>query len=123
MRLVLSQPHELRLPLCWVAILYGELLTDFAITSGVGTFEDVLKSLMAGAKVAMMASELLRNGPGRITEILGEIEDWMERNEYESVSQMIGSMSRTNVADPAAFERANYMKMLASYRPFRQALL
>jgi dihydroorotate dehydrogenase (fumarate) len=99
-----------------VAILYGELLTDFAITSGVHTYEDVLKALMAGAKVAMMASELLQNGVGRITEILGEVERWMERNEYESVTQMIGSMSRTNVADPAAFERANYMKMLASYR-------
>ncbi|HEX6626237.1 MAG TPA: dihydroorotate dehydrogenase-like protein [Pyrinomonadaceae bacterium] len=118
-RLVLSRGHELRLPLCWVAILYGELLTDFAVTSGVHTYEDVLKSLMAGAKVAMMASELLQNGVGRITEILGEVEEWMERNEYESVTQMIGSMSRTNVADPAAFERANYMKMLASYGPLR----
>ena len=115
-RLVLSSPHELRLPLCWVAILYGELLTDFAVTSGVHTHEDVLKSLMAGAKVAMMASELLRGGVGRVAEILREIEEWMERNEYESVMQMIGSMSRSNVADPAAFERANYMKMLASYR-------
>ena len=114
-QIVLSRPHELRLPLCWVAILYGELLTDFAVTSGVHTHEDVLKSLMAGAKVAMMASELLRNGVGRITEILGEVEAWMGRNEYDSVTQMIGSMSRTNVADPSAFERANYMKMLASY--------
>jgi dihydroorotate dehydrogenase (fumarate) len=116
-RLVLSRPHELRLPLCWVAVLYGELLTDFAVTSGVHTYEDVLKSLMAGAKVAMMASELLQNGVGRVAEILKGVEEWMERNEYESVTQMIGSMSRSNVADPAAFERANYMKMLASYRP------
>lgn len=115
-RLVLSRSHELRLPLCWVAILYGELLTDFAVTSGVHTYEDVLKSLMAGAKVAMMASELLQKGVGRVAEILREIEEWMERNEYESVMQMIGSMSRSNVADPAAFERANYMKMLASYQ-------
>jgi dihydroorotate dehydrogenase (fumarate) len=115
-RLVLSRSHDLRLPLCWVAILYGELLTDFAITSGVHTYEDALKSLMAGASVAMMASELLQNGVGRITEILAEIEEWMERNEYVSVRQMIGSMSRANVADPTAFERANYMKMLASYR-------
>jgi dihydroorotate dehydrogenase (fumarate) len=82
----------------------------------VHTYEDVLKSLMAGAKVAMMASELLQNGLGRVPLILDEIEEWMARNEYESVTQMIGSMSRSNVADPAAFERANYMKMLASYR-------
>ncbi|MFL6284823.1 MAG: dihydroorotate dehydrogenase-like protein [Pyrinomonadaceae bacterium] len=115
-RLVLSRSHELRLPLCWVAILYGELLTDFAITSGVHTYEDVLKSLMAGASVAMMASELLQNGVERITAVLAELEEWMERNEYVSVRQMIGSMSRSNVADPTAFERANYMKMLASYR-------
>ena len=112
----MSQPHELRLPLCWVAILYGELLTDFAVTTGVHSYEDVLKSLMAGAKVAMMASELLKNGVGRVAEILVEIERWMTGREYVSVNQMIGSMSRTHVADPAAFERANYMKMLASYR-------
>ena len=115
-RLVLSRSHELRLPLCWTAILYGELLTDFAITSGVHTYQDVLKSLMAGAKVAMMASELLQNGLGRINEILAELTAWMSEREYSSVNQMIGSMSRTNVADPAAFERANYMKMLASYK-------
>ena len=118
-RLVLSQPHELRLPLCWVAILYGELLTDFAVTSGVHDHQDVLKSLMAGAKVAMMASELLRGGVGRITEILRAMREWMDEREYVSVNQMIGSMSRASVADPAAFERANYMRMLASYRPSR----
>ena len=115
-RLALSQPHELRLPLCWVAILYGELLTDFAITSGVHSHQDVLKSLMAGAKVAMMASELLQHGVGRVTQVLRAVESWMEEHEYVSVNQLIGSMSRTNVADPAAFERANYMKVLASYR-------
>jgi dihydroorotate dehydrogenase (fumarate) len=118
-RLVLSGAHELRLPLCWVAILYGQLLTDFAITSGVHTHEDVLKGLMAGAKVTMMASELLQRGTGRLTEILSALTDWLEAHEYDSVTQMIGSMSRTNVAEPAAFERANYMKMLASYRPLR----
>jgi dihydroorotate dehydrogenase (fumarate) len=116
-RLVLSQPHELRLPLCWVAILYGELLADFAVTSGVHNHQDVLKSLMAGAKVAMMASELMQHGVGRITEVLRAVEGWMEEHEYDSVSQMIGSISRSNVADPTAFERANYMKMLTSYRP------
>ena len=118
-RLVLSRSPELRLPLCWVAILYGQLFVDFAITSGMHTYEDALKAFMAGAKVAMMASELLQNGVGRITEILREMTEWMEAREYESVQQMIGSMSRTNVAEPTAFERANYMKMLASYRPQR----
>ena len=103
---LLRRLYELRLPLRRAAILYGELLTDFAITSGVHGHQDVLKSLMAGAKVAMMASELLQHGVGRITEVLRAPELWMEEHEYVSVNQMIGSMSRTNVADPSAFERA-----------------
>ena|SRR6266496_3896652 len=116
-RLVLSNSSELRLPLRWVAILYGRLLVDLAITSGVHTSEDVIKSLMAGAKVTMMASELLQNGIRRLKEVLKSVEEWMEKYEYESVSQMIGSMSQQRCAEPATFERANYMKMLASYRP------
>ena len=114
-RLVLSDSDELRLPLRWVAILYGRVDTDLAITTGVHTCQDVLKALMAGAKVAMMASELLRNGLGRIRVVLGEMEHWMEEHEYNSVQQMIGSMSQLHVAEPAAFERANYTKMLNSY--------
>lgn len=116
-RLVLSSSNELRLPLRWVAILYGRLLVDLAITSGIHTSEDVLKGLMAGAKVTMMASELLQNGIRRIRQILDEITAWMNEREYESVTQMIGSMSQQHCAEPAAFERANYMKVLASYRP------
>lgn len=116
-RLVLSNSNELRLPLRWVAILYGRLLADLAITTGVHTSEDVLKGLMAGAKVTMMASELLQNGLHRIKEILSEIETWMDEHEYVSVAQMIGSMSQQHCAEPAAFERANYMKTLDSYRP------
>ncbi|HUE80800.1 MAG TPA: dihydroorotate dehydrogenase-like protein [Pyrinomonadaceae bacterium] len=116
-RLVLSNSSELRLPLRWVAILYNRLLVDFAITTGIHTYEDVLKGLMAGAKVTMMASELLQNGISRIRQIEDEIRRWMGEHEYESVAQMIGSMSQQHCAEPAAFERANYMKMLASYRP------
>jgi len=116
-RLVLSNSNELRLPLRWVAILYGRILADFAITTGIHNAEDVLKGLMAGAKVTMMASELLQNGVRRIKEILSEMEAWMDEHEYESVAQMIGSMSQKNCAEPAAFERANYMKILDSYRP------
>ena len=118
-RLVLSDSDELRLPLRWVAILHGRVPVDFAITGGVHTHEDALKALMAGAKVAMMASELLKNGAGRIQEILVEMERWMEEHEYDSLGRMIGSMSQKHVAEPAAFERANYMKLLASYRPPR----
>ena len=116
-RLVLSNSHELRLPLRWVAILYERIIADLAITTGVHTSEDVLKGLMAGAKVTMMASELLQHGVRRIKEVLSEIEIWMDEHEYSSVAQMIGSMSQQHCAEPAAFERANYMKVLDSYRP------
>lgn len=116
-RLALSKSRELHLPLRWVAILYGRIPTDLAVTSGVHNHVDVLKSLMAGAKVTMMASALLRKGPGRITKILKRMDKWMEENEYESVTQMQGSMSQQSVAEPAAFERANYMKILQSWRP------
>ena len=116
-RVVLSNSSELRLPLRFVAILYERLLVDFAITTGIHTSEDVLKGLMAGARVTMMASELLRNGIKRIGQIQEEMRRWMEEHEYRSVGQMIGSMSQKNCAEPAAFERANYLKTLASYQP------
>jgi dihydroorotate dehydrogenase (fumarate) len=116
-KVTLSTSTDLRLPLRWVAILYGRIAADMAITSGVHTYEDVLKGLMAGAKVTMMASELLKNGLGRIGEILADMTRWMEEREYESVAQMQGSMSQRNVGDPAAFERANYMRALQSWRP------
>ena len=116
-RLVLSNSNELRLPLRWVAILYGRVKADLAITSGVHTAEDVVKGLMAGANVTMMASELLQNGVRRIGQVLNEVVTWLNEHEYESVTQMIGAMSQKHCAEPAAFERANYMKMLQSYRP------
>ena len=116
-RLVLSNSDDLRLPLRWVAILYGRLNGDLAITSGIHTSHDVIKGLMAGAKVTMMASELLKNGVRRIGQVLSELVTWLNEHEYESVMQMIGAMSQKHCAEPAAFERANYMKMLDSYRP------
>jgi len=116
-RLVLSNSNELRLPLRWVAILFGRVTADLAITSGVHTSQDVIKGLMAGAKVTMMASELLQNGIRRIGQVLNELVTWLTEHEYESATQMIGAMSQKHCAEPAAFERANYMKMLQSYRP------
>lgn len=114
--LTLSNSFEMRLPMRWVAILYGRVKVDFAITRGVHTHEDVLKGVMVGAKVTMMTSELLQNGIGRISQILADMTKWMEEHEYESVVQMQGSMSQKNVSEPAAFERANYMKVLKSWR-------
>ena len=116
-RLLLSNSDDLRLPLRWVAILYGRLSVDLAITSGIHTSHDIIKGLMAGAKVTMMASELLQNGVRRIGQVLNELTTWLNEHEYESVMQMIGAMSQKHCAEPAAFERANYMKMLQSYRP------
>ncbi|HLA99379.1 MAG TPA: dihydroorotate dehydrogenase-like protein [Anaerolineales bacterium] len=113
--LVLSNSHELRLPLRWIAILFGRLQADFALTSGVHNGLDALKAIMAGASVTMLTSELLKNGVGRVSEILSEMETWMVEREYESINQMKGSMSQKSVAEPAAFERANYMKVLSSY--------
>ncbi len=116
-RVMLSKSRDLTLPLRWVALLYGRVSADLALTGGVQDHIDVLKSMMAGAKVAMMASALLRKGPQRIGKILTRMSEWMEAHEYESVAQMQGSMSQQSVAEPAAFERANYMKVLQSWRP------
>lgn len=115
--LELSTSHELRLPLRWIALLYGRIQADFALTSGVHSEYDVLKAVMAGAQVVMMASELLTNGPERVAQILMGLRTWMEEHEYESLEQMRGSMSQQAVAEPAAFERANYMKVLQSFSP------
>jgi dihydroorotate dehydrogenase (fumarate) len=111
----LSTSYELRLPLRWIAILYGRIAADFALTGGVHAAQDVLKAMMAGASVAMMASELLAHGPGRLGQMTAGIERWMEEHEYESIAQMKGCMSQRAVAEPAAFERANYMKALNSF--------
>jgi len=113
--LVLSNSNELRLPLRWIAILYGRIQIDFALTSGVHTAADMLKAIMAGANVNMLASELLQNGLGRVPAILVDFQNWMVEHDYISVAQMKGSMSQQAVSDPATIERANYMKVLSSY--------
>jgi dihydroorotate dehydrogenase (fumarate) len=112
----LSTSSDLRLPLRWISILNGKMNADFALTSGVHTHKDVLKAMMAGAKIAMMASSLLHNGEQVIGPILSELETWMKDHEYTSIQQMQGSMSQQSVKEPAAFERANYMKVLNSFR-------
>ena len=114
--LTLSTSSELRLRLRWVAMLYGRVKADLAITGGVHTAEDVLKSMMAGARIAMMTSALLHDGIDHLRGVLADLTQWMEEHEYVSITQMQGSMSQKAVAQPAAFERANYMKVLRSYR-------
>ena len=114
--LELSDSRDLLLPLRWISILYGKVEADFALTSGVHSTHDVLKAMMAGAKVAMTASTVLLHGYERISSILTDLQAWMEAHEYESIKQMQGSMSQKSVAEPAAFERSNYIQILNSFR-------
>ncbi len=113
--LTLSSSYELLLRIHWVAILYGRIRADLAVTGGVHTAQDVLKSMMSGARVAMMTSALLKNGITHLTQVRADLLAWMEEHEYASIRQMQGSMSYRSVAEPAAFERGNYMKVLSSY--------
>jgi dihydroorotate dehydrogenase (fumarate) len=115
--LVLSASDEMRLPLRWIALLYGRITADLALTTGVHTAQDALKAVAAGANVATLTSEILLNGIGRFAEILAEMERWLEEREYASISELRGSLSQINVAAPAAFERANYIQIVKSYEP------
>jgi len=114
-QLTLSSSFELLVRLHWVAILFGHVRADLAVTGGVHTGQDVLKAMMAGARVAMMTSALLQRGIGHLGLVRREVLTWMETHEYESIRQMQGSMSYRSVREPSAFERANYMKVLSSY--------
>jgi dihydroorotate dehydrogenase (fumarate) len=113
--LILSSQHELLLRLHWIAVLYGNIRPDLALTGGCHTATDVVKAMMAGAKVAMMTSALLKRGISYLETMLTELLIWMGEHEYDSIRQMQGSMSRNAVPQPTAFERANYMKVLSSY--------
>jgi len=113
--LVLSHSDELRLPLRWIGILHGQISASLAATTGVHSVEDVLKLLLTGADVAMMASALLMHGPGHVSELERALLEWLDQREYDSVSQMKGSVSRSTCEDPAAFERANYVRTLRSW--------
>ena len=115
-RLELSAPWELRLPLRWIAILRPLLpTTSLAATSGISTGLDVVKALAVGADVAMMTSAVLRHGPGQLRFAREELQRWLDDRGYESVSQLRGSMSHATTAEPAAFERANYVEVLHSW--------
>ena len=114
--LQLSTPVEMRLPMRWIAILYGKLDCSMALTSGIHSSEDIIKAMMVGADIANLCSILLKQGIGQIGHLLEGVTTWMEEHEYESIEQMKGSMSHKSVPEPAAFERANYMKVLQSYK-------
>ena len=111
----LSTSDEVRLPLRWIALLRGRVDCSLAATTGVHTAEDAVKLLLAGADVTMMASALFRNGPEHLASVLQGVRAWLDEREYASVEQLKGSVSQSNVADPAAYARSNYMKMLVDY--------
>jgi len=113
--LILSNSHELLLRLHWIAVLYGSIKADMALTGGVHNATDVVKAMMAGARIAMMTSALLKRGISYLDTLTTELLVWMGEHEYDSIKQMQGSMSRNAVPQPGAFERANYMKVLGSY--------
>jgi dihydroorotate dehydrogenase (fumarate) len=114
-RLTLSHPDELLLRLHWTAILFDHVHADLAITGGVHSATDVIKCMMSGARVAMMASALLHKGIPHAAVVLADLRRWLDEHEYDSVQQMCGSMSRRSVEDSTAFERGNYMRVLSSY--------
>lgn len=115
--LELSSSAEALIRIRWVAILRGQVNLSLAVTGGMHNVDDILKSLLAGADITHLCSELLANGPARITEILNQLSEWMDEHEYESVKQLKGSISQQHAKDPAAYERANYLEVIDSYSP------
>ncbi|MEH6583593.1 MAG: dihydroorotate dehydrogenase-like protein [Halioglobus sp.] len=116
-RLELSHSDEALLRIRWIAILFGRVSCSLAITGGVHSTEDVLKALLAGADVTHMCSALLHHGPEHLQRVLNELEQWLDQREYESVSQLKGSISQQRAIDPAAYARANYVNVLESFKP------
>lgn len=114
--LVLSNSNEMRLPLRWIAILYGKLKASLALTTGVHTSQDAIKAVMAGADAMMMTSAVLKHGAPQAGNVLRGMTAWMEEYEYDSIAKMKGCLSQKACENPAAFERANYMKVLNSYQ-------
>ena len=116
-RVLLSTPQDMRLPMRWIAILYGRVAVDFAASGGVQRGHDAVKMLAVGANAVMIVSALMRHGIGQLRVIQQELETWLEEREYESVEQLQGSMSQRYCPNPSEFERAQYMEAIQSYQP------
>jgi dihydroorotate dehydrogenase (fumarate) len=112
----LSSSQDLRLPLRWIAILYGRIKAGMAATGGIHSAADAIKMLMAGADVTMLCSVLMTKGPEAIRQIENAMSNWLSDHDYQSVRQLQGCMCQKNCSDPAAFERAQYLKSLLSYK-------
>jgi dihydroorotate dehydrogenase (fumarate) len=122
-RTELSTPAEIRLPLLWIAVLFGHLRASLAASRGVHSTTEIIKYLLAGADVVMVASVLMKNGPQYLKVLINETEKWLEARDYRSIAEVKGVMSRQNVKDPGAFERVNYIKVLESFvNPFTSGI-
>ncbi len=111
----LSTSSESRLPLRWIALLEGKIEASLAATTGIHTWRDLVKMLLVGADVGMIASAYISRGPEVFTTLLSQLRNWLEEGGYHSVEQVKGSMSQRNCPDPARFERANYMKAITQH--------
>jgi dihydroorotate dehydrogenase (fumarate) len=116
-KIELSASAEMRVPLRWIAILYGRVAADLALTTGVHTVTDVVKGLAAGAAVTMLTSELLQHGIKRLQILQEGLASWLESHEYDSLADWRGTLTMANASNPIAFERANYLRVLSSYAP------
>jgi dihydroorotate dehydrogenase (fumarate) len=105
----------MRLPLRWIALLHGKISASLAATSGIHRASDALKMLMVGADVTMLCSTVIRHGIPQIGMMERDMIDWLDEHGYESVSQLKGSLSQKNCPEPAAFERAQYMKAITHF--------
>lgn len=122
-QLSLSTPYEIRLPLLWIAILFGRVKASLGATRGVHSANEIVKYVMAGADAVFTTSALLQHGLAHVGQMLWDLRSWMEVHEYDSIKQMKGCMSQQHVEDPSAFERANYIKTLESYKAVLRAAL
>jgi len=114
--LLLSTPHDLRLPLRWIALLHGRLELDLAASGGVHRGTDVVRLLMAGAAITQLVAALLRHGPARLASLEEELAVWMQEHDHPSVRELVGCMSQQRCPNPSEYERAQYMRVLQSYR-------
>jgi len=122
-RTELSTPAEIRLPLLWIAVLYGRIKASLAASRGVDSATEIIKYLLAGADAVMVASVLMKNGPQYLSFLLKETINWLEARDYRSLAEVRGVMSRQNVKNPEAFERVNYIKVLESFgNPFTSGI-
>jgi dihydroorotate dehydrogenase (fumarate) len=114
----LGKSHDSLLALHWIAILFGKVRADLAATGGILTVEDIVKMLMVGARVTMLASTLLENGIEHLRTLEQGLRSWLDENDYSSVAELQGIISQFHSNDPSAFERTAYIRAITSQGPY-----